>query len=89
MQSKNQVVILDISIFEKPEQTFESNCLADQVRKKRPPSYFGYCQIDFKFYSLLIQCSERVQSKNKVDLVEVSVFISRRRRAVKPFGRKR
>ena len=41
MQSKNQVVILGISIFEKPKQTVESNRSADRVRKKRPPSYFA------------------------------------------------
>ena len=41
MQSKNQVVILGISIFEKPEQTIQSNRSADRVRKKRPPSYFA------------------------------------------------
>ena len=41
MQSKNQVVILGISIFEKSEQTVESNCSADRVRKKRLLSYFA------------------------------------------------
>ena len=41
MQSKNQVVMLEVSTFEKPEQTVESNDSADQVRKKRLPSYFA------------------------------------------------
>ena len=32
------------------------------------------CHLDFKLYSLLLQCSGHVQSKNRVDLVEVSIF---------------
>ena len=68
MQSKNQVVILGISIFDKPEQTVQSNRSAG-VRKKRLPS----C-LDVKLYSLLLQCSGHVQSKSGIDLVEVSIF---------------
>ena len=40
MQSKNQVAILGINIFEKPEQTVKSNRSADRVRKKRPHPIF-------------------------------------------------
>ena len=32
------------------------------------------CRLDFKLYSSLLQCSGCVQSKNGVDLVEVSIF---------------
>ena len=76
MQSTNQVVILGVSIFEKLEQTVESNHSADRVRKKKPPSYFAvatWTSIQ-TIYSLLLQCSGCVQSKNGVDLVEVSIF---------------
>ena len=70
MQSKNKVIIFSISIFETPEQTVESNFSADRVRKKRPPSYFAIAT----WTSLLLQSSRHVQSKNRVDLVEVSIF---------------
>ena len=75
MQSKNQVVILGISIFEKPEQTIESNRLADQVREKKLPSNFAvaaWTSIFILFF--FVQCSGCVQSKNGVDLVEISYF---------------
>ena len=53
MQSKSQVVILGVSIFEKNgtdlEQTVESNCSADRVRKMRPPSYFAFDAGSSKF----------------------------------------
>ena len=59
MQSKNQAIIRTrYNIFENPEEIVKSNHSADRVRKKRLPSYFAGC----------------VQSKNGVDLVEVSIF---------------
>ena len=71
MQSKNQVAILGVSIFEKPEQTIQLNLSADRVRKKRlPPSYFAL----LPGLQNLLQCSGWVLSKNGVDLVEVSIF---------------
>ena len=73
MQSQNQVVILGISIFDKQEQISESNHSTDQVRRKRLPSYFAVAT-DLKLYFLLLQCSGYVQSKNELDLVEVSIF---------------
>ena len=64
MQSKNQVVILGISIFDKPEQTVESNCLADHVRKKRLPSYFAVAAWTLNFivyfYNALDMFSPRI-----------------------------
>ena len=77
MQSKNQVVILGISIFEKSEQTIESNRSASQVRKKETAILLCCCRLDFKllFTFTMLQCSARVQSKNGVDLVEVSIFL--------------
>ena len=79
MQYKNQVVILGISIFENPKQTVESNRSADRVKKKRPPSYFAapsYFAVAAwtSNFILYLQCSGHVQSKNGVDLVEVSIF---------------
>ena len=77
MQSKNnQVVILGISIFEKPEQTVESNRWPTELEKR-------YCHptlpllTGLQTYFLLIQCSGHVQSKNGVDLVEMEVKIFR------------
>ena len=72
MQSKNQVVILGISVFEKPEQTVQSNRSADRVRKKRPPSYFAVAtwtsNFILYFYNALdVSCPE-------MELVEVSIF---------------
>ena len=74
MQSKNQVVILGISIFEKWNRTIESKHSADRVRKKRLPSYFADAAWISSFILYFIQCSGCVQSKNGVDLVEVSIF---------------
>ena len=74
MQSKNQVIILGKSIFEKPEQTVESNRYADRVRKMRPTSYFTIEACTSKLYSLLLLCSGRVRSKIGIDLVEISIF---------------
>ena len=71
MQSQNQVIILGISIFEKPEETIQLNHSAG--KKDHHPT-FCCCFPDFKLYSLLLQCSECVQSKNRVDLVELSIF---------------
>ena len=68
MQSKNQ------SIFEKLEETVQSNRSADRVREKRPPSYFAVAAWTSKLYSLLLQYSGRVLSKNGVDLVGASIF---------------
>ena len=52
------------------DRTVESERSADRVRKKRPPSYFAVAAWTSRF----LQCSGRVQSKNGVDLVEVSIF---------------
>ena len=73
MQSKNQIVTLGISIFEKPEQTVESNRWPTEL-EKRDPILLYLCCVDFKLYSLLLQCSGCVQSKYGVDFVEVSIF---------------
>ena len=60
MQSKNQAVILGISIFEKTEQTIQSSRSADRVRKKRPPSYLAMApglQTLFFTFTKLWTCS--------------------------------
>ena len=48
-----------------------------ELEKNTPPSYFAVVawtsNFIFYFYKLL-QCSGRVQSKNGVDLVQVSIF---------------
>ena len=75
MQSKDQVVILGLSIFEKSKKTVQSNRSANKVTKKRPPSYFDVAAWTLALF-LTLQCSGYVQSNNGVDLVEV---ISRRR----------
>ena len=57
MQSKNQVLILSISIFEKPEQTIDSNCSADRVNifyKLEKMSSLLHLQ---QFYNVLQQYS--------------------------------
>ena len=48
---------------------------ADRVRKKKTANLFCCCRLDFKVYYLLLQCSGRVQSKNRVDLVKVSIIL--------------
>ena len=72
MCSLNQVVILGISIFEKLEQTVVSKRSADRVRKRRFTLLLlpGFQNFIFYFYN----GSGPVQSKNGVDLVEVSIF---------------
>ena len=67
------------SIIFKSEKTVKSNCLANRVRKKRSPSYFVFSAWTSNINSSFLQCSGCVQSKNGVDLVEVSIFISQRR----------
>ena len=63
MQSKNQVVNIRY-------KSVQSNCSADRVRKRdRHPTLL--LPPELLTYSLLLQC---VQSKNGVDLVEVSSF---------------
>ena len=69
MQSKNQVVIMGISIFEKPEQV----TVWPIELKKSSAIPLCRCRLDFKLYSLFLHCSGRVQSKNGADLVEVSI----------------
>ena len=59
LQSKNQVVILGISIFEKRNRPL-SRCLPTFML---PPGLRTF-----------LQCSGRVQSKNKVDLVDINIF---------------
>ena len=66
MHSYNQDVILGINTFEKWNRTAESSCSTDGVP--------CCCRLDFKLYSLLLQCSGRVQSNNGVNLVEVFIF---------------
>ena len=51
--------VFGISIFEKWNGTVESNRSADQVRKKRPPSYFA-CRLDFKL-AMLWTCSVQME----------------------------
>ena len=81
MQSKNQVVIFCISIFEKPEQTVQSNRSAELVRKKRPPSYLCVAAWTSILYSLLLKCSGRVLCENGQYLVEVSnLYMSKKMR---------
>ena len=70
MQSKNQVIILGISIVEKVE---EPSSRTVWLIKQIPPSYFAVAAWT-STYSFLLQCSGCVQSKNGVDLVVVSVF---------------
>ena len=53
------------------EKTVESNRLPTELEKKR---LLCCCRLDFKLYTLLLQCSGCVQSRNEVDLVEVSIF---------------
>ena len=47
------------------EQTVESNCLADRVRKKRPTSYFAVAawtsSFSFNFYNALDVSSLQMQ----------------------------
>ena len=89
MRSENQVVILGNSIFEKSEKIVEFKPFGRLSQKEETAILICFCLLDFKLYSLLSQCSGHVQSKNGVYLVEVSIFISRRRRAVKPFSKKK
>ena len=65
MQSKNQVVILGISIFEKWNRPVESNRLADRVRNKRPPSCFAVAawtsNFILHFYNALDMSSQKME----------------------------
>ena len=67
MQSKNQVIIFGISIFEKPEQTVESNRSVDRVREKRPPSYFTVAAWTLNF--ILYFCNALDMSSPKMELI--------------------
>ena len=67
MQSKNKVVILGISIFEKSKKTIESDRLADRVRIKRLPSYFAVAAWTSNFILYFYNALD-------VDHVEVSIF---------------
>ena len=71
MQSKNQVVICGISIFEnRPlSRTVRPTELVKRDRHPTLPVPPGHQTL-----FLLLQCSGRVLSKNGVDLVEVSNF---------------
>ena len=42
--------------------------------EKKPTILLCCYRLNFKLYSLLLQCSGHVQSENGVDLVEVSIF---------------
>ena len=66
VQSKNQVVILGISIFEKWNRTVESNRLADRVRKKRPPSYLA---VAAKTSSFILYFYALDMSSQKMELI--------------------
>ena len=73
MQSKNQVIILGtVQVFLKKRNRPFSQTV--QPTEKEAAILLCCCCLDFKLYSLLLQCSGRVQSKNGVDLVEVSAF---------------
>ena len=74
MHSKNQVVILGINIFEKPNKTVQSNRSADEVRKTRSPSHFVVAAWTSNFIVYFCNALGHVQLKNGVDLVEVSIF---------------
>ena len=67
VQSKNQVVILGISTFEKLEKTVESNRSADKVRKKRSPSYFAIAARTSKF--ILYAYNALDVSSSKMELI--------------------
>ena len=72
MQSKNQVVISGISIFEKPEQTIPLSLTVrptELEKRDRYPTLLLPPELHALFF--ILQCSGRVQSKNGVDLVEV------------------
>ena len=74
MQSKNQVVILGIGIFEKTLKTAESNHSADQARKKRPPSYFAIAAWTSNFILYFHNALDMSSPKMELILVEVSIF---------------
>ena len=74
MQSKIQVVTLGINIFEKLEQTVQSNHSADRVRKKRPPAYFAIAAWTSNFILYFYNALDVSSPKNGVDLVEVRIF---------------
>ena len=73
MQSKNEVVISGECIF--PKRQLSLTIQPTELEKRDCYPTFCYC-LDFKLYSSLLQCSGCVQSKNGVDLVEVSIFKS-------------
>ena len=77
MQSKNQVVTLAISVFEKPEQTVQSNHSANALEKKKLPSYFAGSAWTSKFILYF--------SKNEVAPLEVSIFQKSARRRCQKF----
>ena len=58
----------------KSEETIQSNRLADQVRKRRPPSYFAVAtwtsNCILYFYHALDVSGQKIE----MDLVEVSIF---------------
>ena len=58
---------MGVSIPLKSEKAMQSNSLAEQVRKESPLSYFVVCRLDFKLFSLHLQCSGHVQSINGVE----------------------
>ena len=61
MQSKNEVLILGISIFEKPEQTIECNCSADRV--------MDFYKLEKTSGLLRIQCFTSVQFYNALSIL--------------------
>ena len=63
-----------ISIFEKLEQTIQSNRSANRVRKKRPPSYFVVVAWTSSFILYFCNALDVSSPKKGVDSVEVSIF---------------
>ena len=71
MQSKNQVLILGISIFEKTEQTIECNCSADRVidfykSEKTSGLLRIQCFTSVQFYNALSILSKNEDAKSAV-----------------------
>ena len=73
MQSKNQVIVL-AQVFIKNQKRPLSQTVWLTKLKKRDHYPTLLLPPGFKLYSLLVQCSGCVQSKNRVDLVEVRIF---------------
>ena len=72
MQSKNQVVVLGIR---KTGTDHPVKPFGRPSWKKETTILLCCCRMDFKLYSLHLQCSGHVPSKNGVDLVRGKYFL--------------